>query len=653
MACGVVFGQPWTATLTGPEGMVWTGPAVLDPGALRFEGKSRVSLLRVVLEDGSTAVLLESGDTADAAQLLRLEGINDRNTLRVIVPALPVPTRGYAVREALSERWLSGEATVAVIGDSITAPVYTTGQGSVTHGLARAAGERLVGIQWPVNSVTPVGPFSPRDANYLNFYAFLSSGSFWSSGPFGRPGFDMTFGGDIAFMPMVGWQIGFSSPLQPGRELVSYILRPPFDDVGRSFWSGRDDVRVGLVWFNGSSTADAVFPFEMTAGEQVVAVSEWRPREGKPGLNFVEFALPAPASGEDLRSLRVMSPVETATEQNKDLVYALPMVYLDEGPGVRIWNMGIGGWGYREHSRNNPSQFPLESPGQYYTDEALEQFYAAAAASGHPVNTLVFALGANDSWAGTGDAPRLTKVAARRAIERHAEAARRHVADSELEVLLIAPYAVPNSTPSTQWSNADSILWSIATLGTGNALSHGETVRADQVSFVSLYTMMGYEEIDHYAPDWQEANGGVHPSPEGADGLAGLVQRALENPGVGDEPGTPPAVDLTYEVRVGSDGTPRVRLERLEYGTYEHPLTGEEIGVSGLGMEVEFHLVGVPRPPVDFDGDGVVGASELGIMLAAWGPCGEPCPADLNVDGEVGSEDLGILLSVWGSSGTR
>lgn len=57
-----------------------------------------------------------------------------------------------------------------------------------------------------------------------------------------------------------------------------------------------------------------------------------------------------------------------------------------------------------------------------------------------------------------------------------------------------------------------------------------------------------------------------------------------------------------------------------------------------------------PSIPGDLDGDGQVGASDLLILLANWGPCppkGE-CPADLNGDGSVGAADLLILLANWG-----
>lgn len=54
--------------------------------------------------------------------------------------------------------------------------------------------------------------------------------------------------------------------------------------------------------------------------------------------------------------------------------------------------------------------------------------------------------------------------------------------------------------------------------------------------------------------------------------------------------------------------------------------------------------------PGDLDGDGIVGASDLLILLANWGPCGDcnDCPADLDDNCTVGASDLLILLANWG-----
>jgi hypothetical protein len=56
--------------------------------------------------------------------------------------------------------------------------------------------------------------------------------------------------------------------------------------------------------------------------------------------------------------------------------------------------------------------------------------------------------------------------------------------------------------------------------------------------------------------------------------------------------------------------------------------------------------------PGDLDGDGSVGVTDFLAILAAWGPCPDPCPpscpADLDGDCEVGVTDFLALLAVWG-----
>lgn len=49
--------------------------------------------------------------------------------------------------------------------------------------------------------------------------------------------------------------------------------------------------------------------------------------------------------------------------------------------------------------------------------------------------------------------------------------------------------------------------------------------------------------------------------------------------------------------------------------------------------------------PADLDGDGVVGASDLGLVLANWGGSGL---GDVDGDGVVGASDLGLVLAAFG-----
>ena len=50
----------------------------------------------------------------------------------------------------------------------------------------------------------------------------------------------------------------------------------------------------------------------------------------------------------------------------------------------------------------------------------------------------------------------------------------------------------------------------------------------------------------------------------------------------------------------------------------------------------------------DLDGDGLIGPADLGILLAAWGPCPTRCPHDIDESGRVGMEDVLALLRRWG-----
>ncbi|MBL9121257.1 MAG: hypothetical protein JNL80_15210 [Phycisphaerae bacterium] len=48
----------------------------------------------------------------------------------------------------------------------------------------------------------------------------------------------------------------------------------------------------------------------------------------------------------------------------------------------------------------------------------------------------------------------------------------------------------------------------------------------------------------------------------------------------------------------------------------------------------------------DLDGDGAVSATDLSILLGAWGPC-RRCSADFDGDGHVDANDLAVLLGAW------
>lgn len=48
----------------------------------------------------------------------------------------------------------------------------------------------------------------------------------------------------------------------------------------------------------------------------------------------------------------------------------------------------------------------------------------------------------------------------------------------------------------------------------------------------------------------------------------------------------------------------------------------------------------------DLIGDGVIDATDLGILLGSWG-AGQTCAADMNGDQNVDAMDLAMLLGNW------
>ena len=55
-----------------------------------------------------------------------------------------------------------------------------------------------------------------------------------------------------------------------------------------------------------------------------------------------------------------------------------------------------------------------------------------------------------------------------------------------------------------------------------------------------------------------------------------------------------------------------------------------------------------PACPADLDGNGFVDGTDLGNLLAAWGPSAA-CAADIDGDGFVNGVDLGAMLGAWGA----
>ncbi|MBM4185657.1 MAG: hypothetical protein FJ207_15800, partial [Gemmatimonadetes bacterium] len=73
--------------------------------------------------------------------------------------------------------------------------------------------------------------------------------------------------------------------------------------------------------------------------------------------------------------------------------------------------------------------------------------------------------------------------------------------------------------------------------------------------------------------------------------------------------------------------------------------------VRGFGIVRALSASSVTPPTADLNDDFLVNASDLALVLGAWGICSQPvgCTADLNHDGAVDAADLAIVLVNWSS----
>jgi hypothetical protein len=75
-------------------------------------------------------------------------------------------------------------------------------------------------------------------------------------------------------------------------------------------------------------------------------------------------------------------------------------------------------------------------------------------------------------------------------------------------------------------------------------------------------------------------------------------------------------------------------------------------GASGSDLnDAAFAITGTQPRDGDLDGNGVVDAGDIAVMLLAFGECtvAADCPADLDRNGLVDSGDIGLMLLLFGS----
>ncbi|MFO0827363.1 MAG: hypothetical protein U0572_04365 [Phycisphaerales bacterium] len=108
-----------------------------------------------------------------------------------------------------------------------------------------------------------------------------------------------------------------------------------------------------------------------------------------------------------------------------------------------------------------------------------------------------------------------------------------------------------------------------------------------------------------------------------------------------------PETSVKWESNIdGLLGTGRLFVaNHLTPGVHTLTLTGTDSTGLSTVRQVQVTVTARTVRSADLNGDGIVDAADLAVLLGAWGTGGSP--ADLDLDGTVGGGDLAILLGAW------
>lgn len=180
----------------------------------------------------------------------------------------------------------------------------------------------------------------------------------------------------------------------------------------------------------------------------------------------------------------------------------------------------------------------------------------------------------------------------------------------------------------------------------GGGGSGSRMVMFNRIQWAGGYTAAGVETISFDARNSGGTNLFLRVGLRSANGsTAGSNGVMLLAPGAGWMPITLDITDLmhfsgaeTVEQILNAAGELRI------YSAQNPSFQGDAL-VGTLDVDNITAGTLVPPCPADFSGDGVVDASDLAVLLAAWGAAG----ADLDMSGSTDAGDLAILLAAWGA----
>jgi len=194
----------------------------------------------------------------------------------------------------------------------------------------------------------------------------------------------------------------------------------------------------------------------------------------------------------------------------------------------------------------------------------------------------------------------------------------------------------------TGWSlDDDSSTPGVVSLSAAGVLEPGESVVVTEAAAAAFASAWGIPSAQVIGLN-TAANLGRNDAITLFDAEGNLVDRLT----YGDQsfPGTIRTQNVaghTCRQRLGQDDIAAWQLATVGDAQDSWTSTGSDIGSPGMWASVSCFDC-----PADLDGDGVVGGSDLGQLLAQWGEAGS---TDLDGDGVTGGSDLGALLAAWGA----
>jgi serine protease AprX len=187
-----------------------------------------------------------------------------------------------------------------------------------------------------------------------------------------------------------------------------------------------------------------------------------------------------------------------------------------------------------------------------------------------------------------------------------------------------------------------------------NPSTHHLGAPADALQVITCGAVDELGETADFSSDGPTADGRVKPEIL-ARGVATATVNSTQPTGLSGVSGTSLSTPLVAGavacvLQARTDYSVSGLREALIATATESASGPDPLFIRGFGLIQADAVARHGRSIADIDLDGEVDASDLAVLLGAWGSCGDcaACPFDLNGDCGVDAADLAILLGDWG-----